>query len=249
MQNQKSDFAQKFLLEFTKQLIENSKSRGIIEIENARLQVHPETFSTKIFTKGKKIETPKEIKDLEKLTPKRKIPLKSMFLPTQKIIPINKPLPKQPTPPQKLTIPGSKLPPQFQNIRPIPTKREIDLGKLNPIIKDPAVNSIECDGPNFPIKIITRGTKKTTGISLTKEEIDTIINTFSTITRIPVLEGIYKVAAGNLILLSVISEVIGTKFVIRKIPQQPQGRLRGPQGIPMQRLPPRQMIQQRVMRK
>lgn len=232
MQNQKTDFAKIFLLEFTKQLIENSKPKGIVEIEQKE-----------------KIEEPEEIKHLETLEkiPKRKNIIKNIIkrkksviqkiiprpIPPQNI-PIKKPILKQL--PRKLIIPGQRLPPRFQNIKPAPTKREIDLGKLNPIIEDPTVNSLECDGPNIPIKINTKmGQKRNTKITLTKEEINAIISTFSKVTRIPALEGIYKVAAGNLILLSVISEIIGAKFVIKKIPQSPQ-------GIPPRGMPPQRMI-------
>lgn len=231
MQIQKSNFAQIFLLEFTKQLIKNSKPRGIIEIEQKE-----------------KIEEPEEIKHLEKIknTPKKII--KPKLLPTQKII--HQQISQTPIKPiQKLTIPGHKLPPRFQEIKPISTKREINLEKLNPIIGDPIVNAMECDGPNIPIKIITKtGAKRTTKIVLTKEEINTIIQTFSTITRIPALEGIYKVAAGNLILLSVISEVVGTKFVIKKIPEQliniPKQKI--PPRIPNQRLLPQRILQRQI---
>jgi hypothetical protein len=211
MQNQ--NFAQKFLLEFTKQLIESSKPQIVIELEQKE-----------------KISEPEEIKHLGNL---KKIP-KIIRKPKQKIIPI-----KKPPIPQKLTIPKIKLPPRFQNIQPVLTKREIDLGKLNPILEDQTVNSIECYGPNIPITVITRtGQKRKTQIVLTKEEIGKIIETFSKITRIPALEGVYKVAAGNLVLLSSISEIIGTKFVIRKITQQPTGIPR----LPQRRIPPKRMI-------
>ena len=238
MQNQKSNFAQIFLLEFTKQLIENSRPTGVIEIEqkekikeseeithleNLAPRVYPEKSLKKIFTKGKKTPISKPqvpISELRHLTSKIQIP-------KQKIIPKKLPI-------RKLTIPEQKLPPRFQNIRPTPTKEEIDLEKLNPIITDPMAHSIECDGPNIPIKVITKtGQKRTTKIDLKKEEINKIINTFSTATRIPALEGVYKVAIGTLVLLSVISEVVGTKFVIRKI--QPQRNLQ------IKKFPQRQM--------
>jgi hypothetical protein len=221
MQNQKSDFAQKFLLEFTKQLIEISKPQIVIELEQKE-----------------KIPKPEEIKHLENLKIPKKL-IKQKIVPIQKKFPIKK-LPIK-TIPQKLTIPKIKLPPRFQNIQPVSTKREIDLGKLNPILEDQTINSIECYGPNVPITIITRtDQKRNTKIVLTKEEIDKVINTFSTITRIPALEGVYKVAAGNLVLLSSISEIIGTKFVIRKIPQLTK--------IPKQRMLSRKMPPKQPLR-
>ncbi len=233
MQKQKTDFATIFLLEFTKQLIENSKSQEIIELE-----------------KKEKIIEPEEIKYLEKLEVKnkrqKKFPIKiPLIKQAQQINLIKKPLIKQTL--QKLIIPKTKLPPRFQNIQPISTKREIDLGKLNPVLEDPMAQSIECGGPNTQIKIITSRGKKITKIILTKEEINKIIETFSKITRIPAMEGIYKVAAGNLILLAVISEIIGTKFVIRKIPQQTQ-RIPN-QRFPLRRMPQRPMQKRRMVRR
>ncbi|MCW8966256.1 MAG: hypothetical protein OQK82_06190, partial [Candidatus Pacearchaeota archaeon] len=143
------------------------------------------------------------------------------------------------SPKQKLTLPNEPLPQRFQNIQPTATKREIELGKLNKIIEDPYVQSIECDGPNKQIKVLSKRGKSLTNTQLTKEEIDKIIQTFSEITRIPIMEGVYKVAAGNLILLAVISEVIGTKFVIRKINRQEQQRQMPPRMRRMNTRPPR----------
>ena len=225
MQDQTSDFFQKFLLEFTKQLIENSKPKGIIEVEQKE-----------------KIPEPKEFKDLEEL---KNIPKKKKIISIEKSNiqqsprELQKPVNKQQI--QRLTIPEQKLPPQFQHINPVPTEKEINLGKLNPILKDQMANSIECDGPNVPIIVITKtGQKRKTQVVLTKEEIDTIINTFSTETRIPALEGVYKVAAGNLIFLAVISEVIGSKFVIRKIPPQQSANRQMQRGFGNR--PPQRMI-------
>lgn len=229
MQNQTQDFAKIFLIEFTRQLILKSQPRKTIEI-----------------TQKEKIPHPQEIQELNKVQKitRQKKPIKKLPLPITKthVIPQTPQIQqnkiaqsqnkKQQLP--VLTIPEQRLPPQFQNIIPTATERKIDLEKLNQIIENPAVISIECEGPNTPIIQIDRtGQKKPTQITLTKEEIDNIINTFSTLTKIPALEGVYKVAAGNLILLSTISEVIGTKFVIRKIPKLPPQQTMQPRSIGM----------------
>jgi hypothetical protein len=58
---------------------------------------------------------------------------------------------------------------------------------------------------------------KPTSIVLGKEEINSIIKTFSDIAKIPLHEGVYRVVAGRLILSAIISDVIGSKFMIKKM--------------------------------
>jgi len=108
------------------------------------------------------------------------------------------------------------LPPHLGYLKPIPTNVEIDLGKLNPLIKDSAVRILEVN-PEEKVRVTgTMGTR-VTGIILTKEEIDGIIEKFAIASKIPVEEGIYRVVVGKLIMAAIISEVIGSRFIIRKI--------------------------------
>ena len=119
--------------------------------------------------------------------------------------------------PKVLRIPELMLPPTVQHIRPTPTRREIDIGKLNPLIKDPLVKTIECNGPDQ--RIVVSGTmgRKNTNVILSKEEINGIIEKFSKETKIPVEEGIFKAAVGRLILSAIISDIVGSKFIIKKM--------------------------------
>jgi len=116
-----------------------------------------------------------------------------------------------------LRIPEPRLPERFQYLRPTPTKQEIDLGKLNPLIQDSAVKTIECEGPDERIFVTGRMGRKPTGIVLSGEEIDEIIEKFSEKARIPVQKGVFKVVVGSLVLSSVVSDVVGSRFVIKKI--------------------------------
>lgn len=116
-------------------------------------------------------------------------------------------------------IPEPRLPSQLQYLKPTPTqKADIDLEKLNPLIKDPAVQTIECHGPAE--NILVKGTMgaKPTAITLSKDEINQIIERFSEKTKIPLQEGIYKVVFGNLILSAITSKFISPKFIINKMP-------------------------------
>ena len=119
--------------------------------------------------------------------------------------------------PQILKIPEPKLPPRFQYLKPIPTDVPINLGKLSPLIKDSAVKSIECNGPDEKISVLTTS-KKITSIVLSKEEINEIIKKFSELSKIPSDEGVFRAAVGRLIISAIISDVIGSKFIIKKIP-------------------------------
>ena len=122
--------------------------------------------------------------------------------------------------PQILKIPEPRLPPRFQYLRPVPTNVQIDLGKLNPLIKDPVVDSIDCNGPDEKILVRTPKIKKT-NIILNKEEIDEIIQRFAQTAKIPIQEGIFKVAVGRLIITAIISSVIGSRFTIKKMMYYP----------------------------
>ncbi|MCX6750814.1 MAG: hypothetical protein NTZ83_05125, partial [Candidatus Pacearchaeota archaeon] len=120
-----------------------------------------------------------------------------------------------------LWIPDSNFPPHIQYLKPIPVNKDIDLGKLNPLVGDQMVRVIECYGPEENLVVKGGMGVKKTGIILNKEEIEDIIQRFSKETKIPVQEGVFKVVAGRLIFLAIISEIVGSKFIIKKMaPEQ-----------------------------
>lgn len=193
--SKKNNFAEYFLIEFTKEILKN--------------------YSPNLKNK-KPIQ--------EKFIPQKKQdfiskPLKKAFI--KKHFPMQKPMPiKKRIIPKKITIPEIRLPPRFQYLKPTPTKQNIGTGiqQFDQMIQNPSITIIECYGPNIPLKIRTRtGGIKNTNTQLTKKEIDTIIQIFSEKTKIPIQEGIYNVTAGGLILSAVISDVTGTRFIIKKI--------------------------------
>ena len=197
------EFRKFFLLEFTREIIKHSRTGEILQLKQMIQEEEKE--------KKKKNSAEKEI-----FAEPKKISEES------RIIQINapaKPMVQQIRPNQirVLRIPEVNLPPSLQYLKPTPTKMEIDLGRLNPLIKDPLVKEIQCDGPEE--NIIVRGNMgtKPTSIVMKREEIDSIIKKFSEASRIPTNEGLYKVVAGKLIFSAIISEVIGSKFVIKKM--------------------------------
>ncbi len=237
-----------FIFEFTKELI---KSTGKYKEELIKNEVKRILQKKLEIRQEPPIIQKKEIKDIvkEKLMheKERVFQLKkeeNLFLPkfkTIKKIPqtplrqitrsaIRRPIIAKPIrsiPPPRfsiapLKIPEPYLPETVQHLRPIPTDKEIDLGKLNPLIKDPLVKTIEYSSANEKI-IVTGGMgRKPTSIVLTKEEADEIINRFSHFARIPIHEGFFRVAIGRLVLSAIVSNIdsIGSKFIIQKLSDQ-----------------------------
>jgi len=194
-----------FLAEFTKELIENSKNAETIALEKLLHKRVKENLA--------KIEREKEIRNL--VTRKTKFFHKKT---NQQILsPLKQKYKFKKL--QKVQFPRQNLPSTVQNLTPQATNIQIDLGKLNALVKDPTVTAIECNGPDKNILIRRIKQVRKTPIILSKEEIDQIIQNFSKSAKIPVQEGIFKVAIGRLVINAIISELVDTKFIIEKIMQ------------------------------
>lgn len=240
-------FKKFFLLEFTKQLIKNSVPTGTLKLETVlekerehEIEKKKEVIREIIKYKEKNLSTSAKETEWGRT---REIPSIvhapiGMFG-TQEIPHINPfresftslttARPNAPSnipyntrfnaPPTRirLLIPESKFPVHIQYIKPVPMDNEIELGKINPLIKDSNVKIIECYGAGENLIVQgSMGTKKT-GIILDKEEVESTIQRFSRETKIPIQEGIFKVAAGKLIFLAIISDIVGSKFIIKKM--------------------------------
>jgi len=223
------NFKKFFLLEFTKELIRSTETYKELRIKKeVKKVIHEKLIKPKLpqekllkkkilrgaikerirrdsemISQLKREETLAEFKKFYSLTK----PVKPRLL-------------KAPFPytiPAPLKIPESRLPETVRYLRPIPTSRMIDLGKLHPLIRDSLVKIIECNGPDEKIIVIGAMGRKNTKIILTKEEIDNTINKFSEAAKIPVHEGVFRVVFGRLIFSAMISEVVSSKFLIRKM--------------------------------
>lgn len=224
MLKQKSENSLKklFLMQFTKELIKNSYK---FEIQKKRIFEVPiqipikikKEFIQKISEKKMEI-TPLNVPQVPRIFPeasKTNIPQVSEKL-------IEKPKQIQITLPRRiipnvLRIPEPRLPEAFSYLKPLPTSINIELGKLNPLIKDSNVRIIECNGPDENIIVEGNMGRKPTGIILNQEEINEVINNFSEKTKIPISTGIYRVVIGKFLFLAIISEVVSSKFIIRKM--------------------------------
>ncbi len=118
--------------------------------------------------------------------------------------------------------PSPNIEPSF----PIPTPIQPDLqgivpegfgiGKLNSLLEDPTINMIECPGPGKLILVRSLGNIKATKISLNEQEVKEIIENFAQQTRIPIMTGIFKAAVGNILITAIISEFVGSRFIITR---------------------------------
>lgn len=227
-QSVSTDFKKRFLLEFTRQLILNSaplevlKLREIIKEDYSRKKIEQRDEIKEKVKEAlnpddvyEKSNMPKEsFSGIEKSWAKPNIKRKSFPFETFKSV--------------RLTIPETNLPERLRYLMPSPVNQDIDLGKLSPLIKDHFVRTIECRGPNSNILVTGKMGEKKTSIILDNNEINEIIQIFSQASKIPVQEGIYKVAVGRLIFMAIISDIVGSRFIIKKmistrLPRVPMG--------------------------
>ena len=171
-------FKVNFLKELTRQLIINSSPVDVYKLKDF---VQDEEEKLKEQKKQKRKEIRENIRENSKenitnhhknnILPQKVLPKKIDWI--QK----NKRLPKIHTPKKRvLRVPSVKLPPHLQYLKPVPNEnaKTLDLGKINPLIKNPLVTDIQCNGPDKNIVAMgTKGTKETS-IILTKNDIDEI---------------------------------------------------------------------------
>jgi len=223
-----------FLKEFVKELILNSRT------ESEEIEVYEEPELAPEFFEAEKIE--EELKEsLPRIRePEKKVIVqpKAVFKPrvieggmtwpmtmkTMPKAPIKKPVQKKPTDARTIEIAPEKSVIK-QTIYHIPEEQlagekvpeNFDLGKLNLLIKDPKVLEIECPGPGKFVMARVLGRINVTKTTLSQSEIQAIIDLFSKTAKVPIIEGLFKAAVGNLVMTAVISNVVGARFIISKI--------------------------------
>ena len=121
--------------------------------------------------------------------------------------------------PVRSVMPQRVVPPRPQ-ITPPPAKGDVglsqDYGKIMPLLNDASVSTIECQGAGKALMIIRAGQRQITRISLSAGEIKDVLDKVSETVHIPILEGVFRAAVDNFSLNAVVSEIIGSRFVIKK---------------------------------
>jgi hypothetical protein len=97
-----------------------------------------------------------------------------------------------------------------------------ELGKVISFLNDPSVFAVECKGEGQNLLVNRQGNILVTQLSLSKEEIDNLLDEISRKTRIPVMSGVFKAVFDDYIITAVISEFVGKRFVIQKRPAMQQ---------------------------
>ena len=204
-----------FLQYFVRELLRNAlKEEPVIKndsIEITLTQSSPE-MNPSMATPKEKINPPLQM-------PKRKILART-------IMPRNMPkqnFPSSILPPRKLNTYSASPQNRPMQLLPIPqagpateTKGNINFGKLSQVLTDPAVLSIEVPGPGKYVLVNRSGRIEMSSMTLSKQEIDSVIEDISEKTKIPVLPGIFKTALSNFLITAVVSDFVGTRFIIQK---------------------------------
>ena len=216
-----------FLMQFFKEVLRHSTSYDVSTLEKVLRQKVEDVIDIREFEKEKNRKKLKELIDerkklvIEKTTPieiteTKPVEVKKEYIEIPRRVFIKKPQ-YIPQLSQRVKSPSARLPFELRNIMPVPGNEQVDLGILNPYLKDRSVSLIECNGPNILIRVRVGKDMRKTDIALSKEEIEGIINAFSRATRIPVNEGIFRVAVGRVLLTSQVSNETGSRFIISKI--------------------------------
>lgn len=184
-----------FLNGFTRELVKHSSTQQFSRpVRRVFRPIQPEEkFMPELIS----IQKPKPQRPIEELEPTR---LGNIEIPRPKI---SEPIQSmQFSPSTSITAIPSQMPSEFS------------LGKLDPLLQDRAVTSIECPGPGKMLAIRSFGRPNLTKIFLDEREIREVIGTFSEIARIPIVAGLFKAAIGNLLITAVLSDFVGSRFII-----------------------------------
>ena len=88
--------------------------------------------------------------------------------------------------------------------------------KIDALLNDASVKVIECPGPGRQFSIFRRGVRQMTKITMTQDEIRQFLERIAQEARIPLIEGIFRIAVDNFIVDAVVSEEIGSRFILKK---------------------------------
>lgn len=201
-----------FLLEFTRALIENSRPPEIKETKKSIIPKIEQLMPSRPITSS---QIPINTSQIPILLSRQRVPIRVERIESQfnrKVLQDNRPI-------LKSVDTNNQFETSMMNSsQPIQNKLE----KIKPFLNDPSVSSIECSGPEKQLIINKQGLVQTTNISLNQSEISAIVEEVSNKTRIPLVSGTFKAAFDNFIMTAVISEFVGTRFLIqRKMPNMP----------------------------
>ncbi|MBX4196196.1 hypothetical protein KW805_01255 [Candidatus Pacearchaeota archaeon] len=215
-----SELAGLFLKEYVRYLIYHSKK--VVSPQTLLPHEQPPVLITTPLTHPSMPEEKPEVYHPSMTTQ----PLQPQIPSIRRPLPPRRPMPMQhPSP----FMPPRVIPPQLKQPQlppPLPAYQPseetahatetLGLTKLSQFLADSGVMMIECAGPDKAVVVTKGGVFQTTSTTLNVEEIDSIMKEISEKTKIPIVPGIFKAALGNLLITAVVSEFVGTRFIIQK---------------------------------
>lgn len=223
------DFAEEFFLHVV-------KTKQSKQAKSREKRIHKIRKKARGKLKEREKEKEKE-KEIEKIKEKEFEPETRLMPPRKKppIAPLPAEIEHAPEPPAKLLMGPAGSPPEppkFPSPKmlepprlPTPPKffeqemkiqPSVNLGKINKFITDPTVQAIQCDGSFMPLKILKKDETIDTDIELNDREITDIINAFARHVGKEVKGPVFKASIKGLMISAVVSDFIGTKFMITK---------------------------------
>jgi hypothetical protein len=239
-----------FLIKFTEEILltikseQNKKVYEFYEEERIKKEIEAEKLKIKFLK-------PAEIKPLGILQYQKQQPIAN---PLQKLT--NQPN-RIKEPQKRMTIEIDKIKKETPLMKVIPVNTsntnqneyDIDFGRLNSIISNAQITYIDCAGPNKDITI-KAGRIFKADITLNKEEIESIIKSFSEKARIPLIEGMLKARIKNLEMSAIVS-LAGSSFVLKRYQEftnQSQNKIM-PKMYPPQGFYPKPIFSQKTFPK
>ena len=89
--------------------------------------------------------------------------------------------------------------------------------KIAPLLNDPSITTIECQGKGKELMIVRAGQRQKTRIVLEGSEILGILEGVAERAHIPLIEGIFRASLPEFSLSAVVSKIVGSRFVIKKV--------------------------------
>jgi len=225
-----------FLKNFTEEIIfnlgkkyESEKELKIEKLRQKFLKTNPENSDDFNKIVNHKILHPIKYKKNEAKKEKAPLffqePLKRKPLPRRLPIPQIKPIPEKALIKPVLYAQEPQLSEEaakrevLESIKPEYESKPADfnLGKLEILLRDPLIQTIECPGPGRNVLVKKFDKINITKLILSQEEINQLITEFSNEAKIPLLGGILKAAVGNMLISAVTSEFAGSRFIINRI--------------------------------
>lgn len=203
-----------FFNRFTKEILGNLARKYKISenIESEKIKIKfseqsPAHEVLRTMISGNAQEIKQEIKEIQedrRPTIHRKVIIEKPMIVTKQIIK------------QKMPQIINKIPPKM-NMQDNKIFPGSGLKKIDHLMKDPTIQSIECSGPGKNILIKRFNQINITKTVLSESEIKEVIEDYSNQARIPLVGGILKAAVGNSVISAVVSEFVGSRFIINKL--------------------------------